>query len=188
MEAPIGQSYGCCSLWSLDPISGPGTNTPVRTTISACKRERGFQGLGDAPERRRRAHRHRVEDATCYSGSISAAAAPRPEAGLGRRGSRTPGPAASGGGSSWGSSSASPSTFPSSAQQATASGRCFHQRDLVRSPTAPALRTAPVPAATTRETGRNGAGSRRARSNQPNHRRRNGNIALSTVRQSCSGG
>jgi hypothetical protein len=63
MEAPIGQSYGCCSLWSLDPISGLGTNTTARTTISICKRERGFSGLA-TPERRRGAHRHRVEDAT----------------------------------------------------------------------------------------------------------------------------
>lgn len=70
---------------------------------------------------------------------------------------------------------ASPSTLPSSAQVATARGMCGRQRDLVATPVAKAVTTAPQATATTRD----GPGTGR-RSNNSNHRCRRANRSTST--------
>jgi hypothetical protein len=187
MEAPIGQSYGCCSLWSLDPISGLGTNTTARTTISICKRGRGFQGLGDAritamcassSSRRRNILLGLHFCCGCSSSRGGLGPTRLTHAGSGREWQRVVlGKFVS-------------VSLDLSEQRPAGDGErgVFPPARPRQEPDGPSTEDRPVPAATTRETGRNGAGSRRARSNQPNHRRRYGNIALSTIRQSCSGG
>jgi hypothetical protein len=76
----------------------------------------------------------------------------------------------------------SPSTLPSNAQQAVASGSWANQRDLVPLATATAVATAPRPAATTRDRGWS-----RPLAKPQNHQCKNGIMRLSTEQVSLAG-